>query len=91
MNNIRSIYQIVTDKISSAYATSIQDEEDDTLPILPVTNAFDHVNKLRKLIAYFDNAYETLHNFNIIENLLYSKHIRNVKQIKINYFFNQVL
>ena len=57
-SNTRSIYQIITDKIAPADVTSIEDEseeeeEGDTTQILPVTNAFDHVNDLRRLIAFF--------------------------------------
>jgi hypothetical protein len=48
-SNIRSIDQIITDKIAPADVTSIDEEsedeeEDDTTPILPVVSALDYVN-----------------------------------------------
>jgi len=66
-----------TDKIAPADVASIEEEsekeeEDDTTQILPVTNALDHVNELRRLIASFDNADKTLQHLNKIENFLYT-------------------
>jgi hypothetical protein len=46
---------------------SKEDEEDDKVLILPVKNTLDHGDKHRRLIAYFDNGNETIHNFNKIE------------------------
>jgi hypothetical protein len=54
----------------------------DTTSILSVTNALHHTNELRILIASFDNAYDTLHNFNKIENILWSTNIKNLKKNK---------
>lgn len=78
INNTRSIEQIISDKIAPADVTFIveeseEKEEDDTTQILPVTSALDHVIELRRLIASFFNANETLHHLNKIENFLYSK------------------
>jgi hypothetical protein len=74
ISNTRSIDQIITDKIASVDVTSIEEEsEDDTTPILSVTNELDHVNNLRRLIASFENADETSYHLNKIENFLYSK------------------
>ncbi|KAL4126942.1 hypothetical protein QTP88_011140 [Uroleucon formosanum] len=90
-SNIRSIDQIITDKIAPADVTSIDEEsedgeEDDTTPILPVVNALDYVNELRRLVASFDDADESLNHLNKIENFLYSKNIKNMKQRKIDDF-----
>ncbi|KAL4107604.1 hypothetical protein QTP88_017928 [Uroleucon formosanum] len=90
-SNIRSIDQIITDKIAPADVTSIDEEsedeeEDDTTPILPVVNSLDYVNELRRLVASFDDADESLNHLNKIENFLYSKNIKNMKQRKIDYF-----
>jgi len=35
----------------------------------------------------FENANETLHHLNKIENFLYSKNVKNIKQTKIDHFF----
>lgn len=72
-SNTRSVNQIITDKISSADVTSIdekseEEDVDDTTRILPVTSALDHVNELRRLIASFDSANKKLHHLNRIEN-----------------------
>ncbi|CAI6362923.1 unnamed protein product [Macrosiphum euphorbiae] len=88
---IRSIDQIITDKIAPADVTSIDEEseveeEDDTTPILPVVNALDYVNELRRLVASFDDADESLNHLNKIENFLYAKNIKNMKQRKIDDF-----
>ncbi|XP_025197514.1 tigger transposable element-derived protein 6-like [Melanaphis sacchari] len=74
----RSIDQIITDNISSADVSTIKEEsekeeENDTTQILPVTNALDYVHELRRLIASFDNADETLQNLNKVENFLLLK------------------
>jgi len=45
-----------------------------------------NINELRRLIASFDNADGTLHHLNKIENILYLKNIKNVKQRKIDEF-----
>jgi len=45
----------------------------------PVTNALDRVNELRRLIACFDNADETLHHVRKIENFFNFRNIKNVK------------
>jgi len=56
-----------TDKIAPADITSTKEEEDDTTQIFPVIKyALDHVNELRRLISYFDNAEETLQHLNKI-------------------------
>jgi hypothetical protein len=90
-SNIRSIDQIITDKIAPADVTSIdeesEDEEEDNItPILPVVNALDYVNELRRLVVSFDDADESLNHLNKIENFLYSKNIKNMKQRKIDDF-----
>ncbi|CAI6354755.1 unnamed protein product [Macrosiphum euphorbiae] len=89
--NGKSIDQIITDKIAPADVTSIDEEsedeeEDDTTPILPVVNALDYVNELRRLVASFDDADESLNHLNKIENFLYAKNIKNMKQRKIDDF-----
>ena len=50
--------------------------------ILPVVNALDYVNELRRLVASFDDADESLNHLNKIENFLYSKNIKNIKNMK---------
>lgn len=52
-----------------------EEKDDDTTPILPVTNALNYVNKLKRLIVYFYNADETLRHFNKKLSLL-----KNIKQ-----------
>lgn len=53
----RKVDRIITDKISSADVTTeeeLSEEEEemnDTTPILPVTNALDHVDELRTIIC----------------------------------------
>jgi hypothetical protein len=64
-----------------------EEQEDDTIPILPVTNALVYVLQLRRLISSFDNADETLSILNKVENFLYSKSAKNAKQSKIDNFF----
>ncbi|KAL4148098.1 hypothetical protein QTP88_002400 [Uroleucon formosanum] len=64
-SNTRSIDQIITEEKSE------EEEEDDITQILPVKNALDHVNDLRRLIASFDNANETLYRLNKNENFLF--------------------
>lgn len=47
--------------------------------------SLDHINELRTFIASFDNVYKTLHHLNKIENFLYPKNIKNVRQITIDF------
>jgi hypothetical protein len=47
--------------------------------VISVTNALDYIKELGKLIASFDNAYEMLHHHNQIENCLYSKNIKKMR------------
>jgi hypothetical protein len=56
--------------IAFFYLTFKEEEKDDTTPIFPIANAFDHDNVLRKLITSFDSAYETLNHINKTENFL---------------------
>jgi len=66
-----------------------QEEEDQDFPTPTITTGLQHLSEIRKVLSCVENSDEMLGCLNKIENFLAETHCQNLKQSKIDNFFNK--
>lgn len=86
-NNTLALDEIIAD---ANFMENDEEEEDPDNPVLTptITASSQHLSEIQKVLSSIENAKEMLCYVNKIENFLAERHCQNLKQTKIDTFFN---